>query len=43
MRITVDRANVSVEDGKVIINLDSAQLENILNTDKVQLSKRLNR
>ena len=25
MRITIDRANVSVEDGKVIIDLDSAQ------------------
>lgn len=38
MRITIDKANVSVEDGKVIIDLDSAQLENILNADKVQLS-----
>lgn len=38
MRITIDRANVSVEGGKVIIDLDSAQLENILNADKVQLS-----
>ena len=38
MRITIDRANMSVEDGKVIIDLDSAQLENILNADKVQLS-----
>ena len=38
MRITIDRANVSVDGGKVIIDLDSAQLENILNADKVQLS-----
>ena len=38
MRITIDRANVSVEGGKAIIDLDSAQLENILNADKVQLS-----
>ena len=38
MRITIDRANVSVEGGKVIIDLDSAQLENILNANKVQLS-----
>lgn len=38
MRITIDRANVSVEGGKVIIDLDFAQLENILNADKVQLS-----
>ena len=38
MRITIDRANVSVEGGTVIIDLDSAQLENILNADKVQLS-----
>ena len=38
MRITIDRANVSIEDGKVIIDLDSAQLENILNVGKVQLS-----
>ena len=38
MRITIDRANVIVEGGKVIIDLDSAQLENILNADKVQLS-----
>lgn len=35
MKIIIDRANVSVEGGKVIIDLDSAQLEN---TDKVQLS-----
>ena len=38
MRITIDSANVSVEGGKVIIDLNSAQLENILNADKVQLS-----
>ena len=38
MRITIDRANVSAEGEKVIIDLDSAQLENILNADKVQLS-----
>ena len=38
MRITIDRANVIVEGGKVIIDLDSAQLENILNANKVQLS-----
>lgn len=38
MRITIDKINVSVEGGKVIIDLDSAQLENILNADKVQLS-----
>lgn len=38
MRITIDKVNVSVEGGKVIIDLDSAQLENILNADKVQLS-----
>ena len=35
MKIIIDRANVSVEGGKVIIDLDSAQLEN---TDKVQIS-----
>ena len=29
---------MSIEDGKVIIDLDSAQLENILNVGKVQLS-----
>lgn len=38
MKITVDKANISVEGGKVIIDFDSAQLENILNADKVQLS-----
>ena len=38
MRITIDRANVIVEGGKIIIDLDSTQLENILNADKVQLS-----
>ena len=38
MRITIDKANVSVEGGKVIIDLNSAQLENILNANKVQLS-----
>ena len=38
MRITIDSANVSVEGGKVIIDLNSAQLENILNANKVQLS-----
>lgn len=38
MRITIDKANVSIEGGKVIIDLDPAQLENILNADKVQLS-----
>lgn len=38
MRITIDRADMSVEDGKVIIDPDSAQLENILNAYKVQLS-----
>lgn len=38
MRITIDRVNVSVEGEKLIIDLDSAQLENILNADKVQLS-----
>ena len=38
MRINIDKVNISVENGKVIIDLDSAQLENILNTDKVQLS-----
>ncbi len=38
MRITIDRANASIEGEKIIINLDSAQLANILNADKVQLS-----
>ena len=38
MRITIDNANVSVEGGKVIIDLDSEQLENIVNANKVQLS-----
>ena len=38
MKITIDKVNVSVEGGKVIIDLNSAQLENILNADKVQLS-----
>ena len=38
MRITIDSANVSVEGKKVIIDLNSAQLENILNTNKVKLS-----
>ena len=38
MRITIDNANVSVEGGKVIIYLDSEQLENIVNANKVQLS-----
>lgn len=38
MRITIDRANVSFEGKKVIIDLNSAQLENILNANKVQLS-----
>ena len=38
MRINIDKVNISVENGKVIIDLDSAQLENILDADKVQLS-----
>lgn len=38
MRITIDRANVSVKDGKVIIDLDPEQLENIVSVNKVQLS-----
>ena len=38
MKITIDKANVSVQGGKVIIDLDSAQLENFLNANKVQLS-----
>lgn len=38
MTITIDKANVSIENGKVIIDLDSAQLENILNSGKVVLS-----
>ena len=38
MRITIDNANVSVEGGKVIIDLDSEQLENIVNANNVQLS-----
>lgn len=38
MKITIDKANVSVQGGNVIIDLDSAQLANLLNTDRVQLS-----
>lgn len=38
MKITIDRANVSIKDGKVIIDLDSERLENIMSTNKVQLS-----
>lgn len=38
MKITIDRANVSVKDGKVIIDLDPEQLENIVSVNKVQLS-----
>lgn len=38
MKITIDKANVTIEDGKVIIDIDSAQLDNILNMGKVQLS-----
>lgn len=35
MRITIDRANVSVEGKKVIIDLDSAQLEDFLNASEL--------
>lgn len=38
MKFTIDRANVAIEDGKVIIDIDSAQINNILNFGKVQLS-----
>ena len=38
MRINIDKANISIENGKVIIDLTSEQVENILNADKVQLS-----
>ena len=38
MRITIDRANVSIKDGKVIIDLDSGQFENIVSVNNVQLS-----
>lgn len=38
MRITIDKAKASVENGKVIIDFDSAQLENFLNINKVRLS-----
>lgn len=38
MKITIDKANVTIEDGKVIIDIDSAQINNILNIGKVQLS-----
>lgn len=38
MKITIDKANVTVEDGKVIIDINSAQLDSILNMGKVQLS-----
>ena len=38
MRITIGRANVSIKDGKVIIDLDSEQLENIVSVNRVQLS-----
>ncbi len=37
MKFTIDRANVAIEDGKVIIDIDSAQINNILNFGKVQL------
>ncbi len=38
MKLTIDKANVTIEDGKVIIDIDSAQIDNILNFGKVQLS-----
>jgi len=38
MKITIDKANVTIEDGKVIIDIDSAQINDILNMGKVQLS-----
>lgn len=38
MRITIGIANVSIKDGKVIIDLDSEQLENIVSVNKMQLS-----
>ena len=36
--ITVDKANVTVKDGKVIIDMDAAQLASILNNGNTQLS-----
>lgn len=36
--ITVDRANVTIENGKIIIDIDATQLENILHNDMIQLS-----
>ena len=38
MKLTIDKANVAIEDGKVIVDIDSAQFDNILNFSKVQLS-----
>lgn len=38
MKITIDKANVKIDDGKIIIDVDSVQLDNILNMGKVQLS-----
>lgn len=38
MKLTIDKANVTIEDGKVIVDIDSAQIDNILNFGKVQLS-----
>lgn len=44
MKITIDKANISIENGKIIADIDSMQLKNILNIEdeknpyKVQLS-----
>lgn len=35
MKITVDKANISVENGKIVIDIDSTQLENTLNNSNV--------
>lgn len=37
MKFTIDKANVTIEEGKVVIDIDPAQLDSILNVKKVQL------
>lgn len=38
MKIMIDKANIKIDDGKVIIDINSAQLDSILNMGKVRLS-----
>lgn len=38
MKFTIDKGNIAIEDGKFIIDIDSAQIDSVLNMGKVQLS-----